>query len=131
MSCGLSLVIKNYHNRGGDLTLKLISARFSEQANSGRVKLIVERNPDQHSTRLGMYAYLRSTQPGYRSLGFFEMTLKFVKCNDAGATVSTATNVFLDIEVESVDPSGSGEERVTFVARQKTAEFRVPQVLSP
>jgi len=124
MSCGLSLTIKDYHNGGGDLTLKLTGAQYSEQASSP-VKLIVYRKPDKHSSRLGMFAYLRNNQPGYQSIGFFEMTLSFIKCTEAGAILSIATNVYFDIGVESVKPDGT-EEKIVFVARRKTAEFRVP-----
>jgi hypothetical protein len=124
MSCGLSLTIKDYHNGGGDLTLKLTGAQYSEKASSP-VKLIVYRKPDEHSSRLGMFAYLRNNQPGYQSLGFSELTLTFVKCSDAGAVVSISTNVYFDVGVDSVKPNGT-EEQIVFVARKKTAEFRVP-----
>ncbi len=126
MDCGLSMTIKDYHNGGGDLTLKLISAQFSERAsNSGRIRLIVYRKPDQYSSRLGMFAFIRNTQPGYQSLGFSQLTLNFMKCNEAGAFLSLTTNIYFDVAIESAKPFGS-EEIITFVARSKTAEFQMP-----
>ena len=125
MSCGNSITIKDYHNGGGDLTLKVGPVQYSDKASSGgRNKLIVYRNPDQHSSRLGMFAFLRNTQPGYESLGFRQLTLTFVSCDESGAVRSIATNVYLDVFVESAKPFGN-EEVITFVARSKTAEFRI------
>ena len=125
MSCGLLITIKDYHNGGGDLALKLTGVQISQgSSNLGPIKLIVYRKPDQHSSRLGMFAFLR-TQPGYQSLGLSQVTLTFTKCEDAGAFLSLTTNVYFDVAVESAKPSG-GEEVITFVARRKTAEFRIP-----
>jgi|SoiMethySBSTD1v2_1073268.scaffolds.fasta_scaffold562889_2 hypothetical protein len=125
MSCGLSLTIKDYHNGGGDLTLTLTGAQYSESASNSGAKLFVTRKPDKHSSRLGMFAYLRKNKPGYENLGFSEMTLQFVKCTEAGAVISIATNVYFDIGVDSVGADGT-EEKITFVARSKTAEHKVP-----
>lgn len=127
MSFEIALTIKNYHNGGGDLTLKLRGAQYSEgAANSGRVQLIVNRTPDQYSSRLGMFAFLRNTQPGYQSIGFSELMLTARDCTDAGAVVSLAINVFYNVGVESVKPYGPDEEQIIFVAGRKTAEFKVP-----
>jgi hypothetical protein len=126
MDCGVSITIKDYHNGGGDLTLKLTGVQYSEKAsNSGRVQLIVYRKPDQHSSRLGMFAFLRNTQPGYQSLGFSQLTLNSMQCNEDGAFLSLATNVYFDVFVESAKAFGA-EEMLTFVARRKTVEFRIP-----
>jgi hypothetical protein len=126
MSCGASITIKNYHNGGGDLTLKIKSAQYSESAsNGGRNRLIIYRDPDQHSSRLGMFAYLWHNQPGYETLGFPELTLQFTQCNDSGVVISIATNVYFSVYVDSIKPSGT-EEVITFLARSKTAEFRFP-----
>ena len=124
MSCGVSITIKNYHNGGGDLTLKLTGVQYSEAASSP-AKLIVYRKPDTHSSRLGMFANLRKNQPGYQSLGFSELTLTLVKCDDAGVVLSIGTNVYSQVGVESVSPNGT-EEQIVFIARNKTKEFRVP-----
>ena len=125
MSCGPTITIKDYHNGGGDLTLKLTGVQYSSgAANSGPIKLIVYRKPDQHSSRLGMFAFLR-TQPGYQSIGFSEVTLTIIQCDAAGAFLSFATNIYFDVGVESSKALGS-EEVITFVARRKTAEFRIP-----
>lgn len=126
MDCGYSITIKDYHNGGGDLTLKLTGIQYSEgTSNSGRIQLIVYRKPDQFSSRLGMFAFLRNTQPGYGTLGFSQVTLKQVQCNEAGAILSMSTNVYFDVAVESAKPYAA-EEMLTFVARRKTAEFRIP-----
>jgi hypothetical protein len=126
MDCGLSITIKDYHNGGGDLTLKLISAQYTEKAlPASPVKLTVTRKPDQYSSRLGTFAFLRNTQPGYQSLGFSQVTLNWMRCNEAGAFVSLTTNIFFDVAVESNKPQGS-EEIITFVARKKTAEKQIP-----
>lgn len=126
MDCGYSITIKDYHNGGGDLTLKLTGIQYSEGAsNSGRIRLIVYRKPDQYSSRLGMFAFLRNTQPGYQSLGFSQVTLNQAQCNEAGAVLSMSTNVYFDVAVENSKPFGA-EEMLIFVARRKTAEFRIP-----
>lgn len=107
MSYDISLTIKDYHNRGGNLTLKLRGAQYSEAAaNSGRVQLIANRQPDQHSSRLGMFAFLRNTQPGYQNIGFSEMMLTIR--DDTEAVVSLMINVFFNVWVESVKPYGPG-----------------------
>ncbi len=125
MSCGLSITIKDYHNGGGDLTLKLTSTQISQGAsNLGPIKLIVTRKPDQHSSRLGMFAFLR-TQPGYKSLGFSQLTLTFTKCDDDGKFLSLTTSVYFDVAIENARAFGN-EEMITFVARSKTPEFRIP-----
>jgi len=127
MSFEIVLTIKNYHNGGGDLTLKLRGAQYTPVAvNSGRVQLIVNRTPDQYSSRLGMFAFLRNTQPGYQSIGFAEMMLTHRDCDASGAVVSLVINVFYQVGVESVRPYDPGEEQIIFVAGKKTAEFRVP-----
>src|SRR4051812_38196235 len=98
MDCGQSLTIKDYHNGGGDLTLKLTGVQYSDKAaNLGRVQLIVYRKPVQYSSRLGMFAFLRNTQPGYQSIGFSQVTLNQVQCNDAGAVLSISTNVYFEV----------------------------------
>jgi hypothetical protein len=58
------VIITDYHNGGGDLEFD-ISEGFILQVSSsnGTVKsarLTVLRKPDKHSTRLGMFAYLRT-----------------------------------------------------------------------
>jgi|SRR3954463_6991257 hypothetical protein len=126
MGCGPSITIKDYHNGGGDLTLKITVAQYSAGPSSGgRNKLVVYRKPDMHSSRLGMFAYLWHSKPGYESFGFRQLTLTFTQCDDAGAVHSITTNVFFDVYVDVVKPSGD-EEMIVFLARSKTAEFRVP-----
>ncbi len=126
MICGASIKISDYFNGGGDLTMKIAGAQYSERASTGgRNRLIVYRKPDHHSSRIGMFAFLRHTQPGYERLGFRELALVFVQCDDSGSVLSITTNVFFDVYVESVKPQGA-EEMITFLSRSKTAEFRIP-----
>jgi hypothetical protein len=127
MSAELNLTIKNYHNRGGDLRMKITSAITSEKTvGSIRViKLIITRKPDQHSSRLGMFAYLRNNRSGYQSLGFAEITLTFDRYSDNGKFLSRTVVVFFDVGVESVAGEGD-EEKITFIAGRKSNEFRIP-----
>lgn len=126
MNCGLSITIKNYFNRGGDLTLKITGAQYGDGASSSKsTKLTVTRKPDEHSSRLLMFAFLRNTQPGYQNFGFPQLTLSFVRCNDAGAFLSMSTNVFFDVVVDSSKPMGD-EEVITFIAASKAPEVKVP-----
>jgi hypothetical protein len=122
MSNELSLTIKNYHNGGGDLKMKITSSITSEKTvGSVRViKLVITRKPDQHSSRLGMFAFIRRTQPGYQSLGFSQATLAFDRYADDGKLLSREAVVFFDVFVESVTGKGD-EEEVTFLARRKSS----------
>jgi hypothetical protein len=121
-----TLTIKNYHNNGGDLTLKLTSSITSERI-VGKVqiiKLIVTRKPDKHSSRLGMFAFVRR-RPGYQSLGFSEMTLTIDRFSADGKFVSRTIVVFFDVGVENVTGEGE-EEKITFIAGRKSNEFTIP-----
>src|SRR3982750_1523367 len=110
MGGGGAITIKNYHNGGGDLTLKIKGAQYSESAsNGGRNRLIIYRDPDQYSSRLGMFAYLWHNQPGYETLGFPELSLQFTQCNDSGVVISIATNVYFSVYVDSIKPDGTEE----------------------
>ena len=126
----LTLVIKNYHNGGGDLTLDLKTAVTSEKT-AGSVKfyqLIVKRKPDKHSTRLGMFAYIRNTQPGYQSLGFSQMLLNFEMHSADGKFLARHINYFYDVAVKSVVGIGN-EEEITFIARDKSPDMAVSNII--
>ena len=129
MSNKLILTIKNYHNSGGDLEFEVKDAVTSEKIiNSVRViRLKVTRKPDKHSSRLGMFAFLRNTQRGYQSLGFSQVTLTFDRCGEDGKFISTTMVDFFNVAVESVKPKGSDEE-VTFIAGSKSGEFTISKV---
>ncbi len=126
MSSELSLTIKDYHNGGGDLKMKILSAITSEKmvGSAQVIRLIITRKPDQHSSRLGMFAFVRR-RPGYQSLGFTEMTLTFDRFSDDGKFLSRTVVVFFGVGIESVTGEGD-EEKITFVANRKSNEFHIP-----
>ena len=121
-----TLTIKNYHNGGGDLTLKLTGSIISGRVvgKTQIIKLTVVRKPDKHSSRLGMFAFLRR-RPGYQSLGFSEMTLTIDIFSADGKLTSKTIVVFFDVGVESVTADGN-DEKIIFTAGRKSDEFTVP-----
>ncbi len=130
MSSKFTLTIKDYHNGGGDLTFQINGAIISEKKVGGVdiIKLKIVRKPDKHSTRLGMFAYLRNTQPGYQSLGFSDVTLIFDRFAADGKFLSRTITVFSDVGVESSIRRGDDEE-ITFVAGKKSADFAISAVV--
>jgi|GEM_PF-3125059 len=129
MSSKLSLTIKDYHNGGGDLDMKITSAITSEKI-VGKVRIIkltITRKPDQNSSRLGMFAFLRRTQKGYQSLGFSQVTLTFDRYSADGKFLSSAMIDFFDVFVDSV-MGKSDEEEIVFLARRKSGEFTISNV---
>ena len=126
----LTLLIKNYHNGGGDLTIDIKTAVTSEKTVSSVkfYQLIVKRKPDKHSTRLGMFAYIRNTQPGYQSLGFSQMILTFDIHSADGKFLARQVNYFYDVAVKSVVGIGN-EEEITFIARDKSPEIAVSNIV--
>jgi hypothetical protein len=126
----LTLSIKNYHNGGGDLTLDLKTAVTSEKT-TGSIKfyqLIVKRNSDKHSTRLGMFAFIRNTQPGYQSLGFSQMILTFDMHSADGKFLARHITYFYDVAVKSVVGIGN-EEEITFITRDKSPDIAVSNIV--
>jgi hypothetical protein len=130
MSSKLTVTIKDYHNGGGDLTIEVIEAVTSERKVGGVdvIKLRVTRKPDKHSTRLGMFAYIRNTQPGYKSLGFSEVTLIFDRFANDGKFLSRTITVFSGVAVESSMRRGENEE-ITFAVGKKSGEFAISTVV--
>jgi hypothetical protein len=130
MSGKLSLTIKDYHNGGGDLTFEVSVAATSVKTVSGGdlITLKVLRKPDKHSTRLGMFAYLRKNRPGYQNLGFSGMTLIFDRFSGSGKFLSRTITVFSDIGVESVLMRGD-EEEIIFIAGYKSADLAISAVV--
>lgn len=127
MSSNFTLTIKDYHNGGGDLVLKISGSVTSEKVLNGQkiIKLIVTRKPDQYSSRLGMFAYLRNNQPGYQSLGFPQATLTLDRYSDSdGGFVSTTLIDYFDVYVDKVAAKGA-EEEITFRVRSKSWEFTI------
>ena len=124
-----TVIIKNYHNGGGDLTLEVGMSGISEKMIGGakQVRLKITRKPDKHSTRLGMFAFLRNTQPGYQSLGFSEVTLIFDQTSSDGKFLSRTFVVFTDVAVEKAERKGD-EEEITFLAGKKSEEFAISNV---
>jgi len=124
-----TITIKDYFNAGGDLKLEVKDSVISEKpVGSVRViKLKVTRKPDKHSTRLGMFAYLRNTQSGYQSLGFSQVTLTFDSYSAEGKFLSRTLVDFFDVAVESSVKKGD-EEEITFIAARKSDEVAISKV---
>ncbi len=130
MSSRQILIIKNYHNGGGDLSIAVSQSVISEKSDgsSSVVRLKITRPPDKHSTRLGMFAYLRGNQPNYQSLGFSEVTLIFDRLTESGKFLSRTFIVFSDVAVEKSEKKGS-EEEITFIAAKKSGEFAISNIV--
>jgi len=73
---------------------------ISERVIAGEkiIKLKVARKPDKNSTRFGMFVFLRNSQPGYKSLGFSEVTLIFDRHAENGKFLSRTFIVFHKLE---------------------------------
>lgn len=125
-----TIIIKNYNN-GGDLTLNVNMSAVSEKNVNGQkvIRLKITRKPDKNSTRLGMFAFLRNTQPGYQSLGFSEVTLIFDQHTADGKFLSRTIIVFSQVGVEKSEKKGDDEE-ITFIASQKSEEFTIANRLT-
>jgi hypothetical protein len=124
-----TVIIKNYHNGGGDLKLEVGMSGISEKIVGGVkvIRLKITRQPDKHSTRLGMFAFLRNTQPGYQNIGFSEITLTFDQTSANGKFLSRTFIVFTDVAVEKAERKGD-EEEITFLAGKKSEEFAISNV---
>lgn len=122
------LTIKDYHNRGGDLELEILHSISSEKiVNSSKIiKLKIARKPDQYSSRLGMFAFLRR-KPGYQSLGFSQVTISLTRCDADGKFLSETLIDYFDVFVDSVAAKDS-EEEIVFLARRKSGEFTISGV---
>lgn len=130
MSSRQTLIIKNYHNGGGDLKIEVKMSAISEEQVGGAkiVRLIITRMLDKHSTRLGMFAYLRNNQPNYQSLGFSEVTLIFEQFTESGKFLARTFIVFSGVAVEKIERKGS-EEEITFIAAKKSGEFAISNIV--
>ncbi|MEP6904260.1 MAG: hypothetical protein ABJA66_21255 [Actinomycetota bacterium] len=129
MSGKLTLTIKDYHNGGGDLTIPIIEALTSEKKVGGVavIKLRIVRKPDKHSSRLGMFAYIRNTQPGYQNLGFSEISLIFDRFADDGKFLSRTITVYSGVAVESSMKRGE-EEEIIFTAGKKSDDLAISNI---
>ncbi len=77
-------------------------------------KLSVSRKSDKHSSRIGMFAYLRNNQPGYETMGFPEIILTIDKYADDGQFLSRKMIVFSPVGVDSLKPDNKTDETVVF-----------------
>jgi hypothetical protein len=129
MSARQTVIIKNYHNGGGDLTLAVSMSAVSEKIVGGApiIRLKITRKPDKNSTRLGMFAFLRNTQTGYQNIGFSEVTLLFERYSEAGKFLARTFIVFTDVTIEKAERNRD-EEEITFTAGKKSAEFSISNV---
>lgn len=125
-----TVIIKNYHNGGGDLSIAVNQVIISEKSDgsSSVVRLKITRAPDKHSTRIGMFAFLRNNQPNYQSLGFSEVTLLFEQFTESGKFLARTYIVFSGVAVEKIEKKGS-EEEITFIAAKKSGEFAISNVV--
>ena len=129
MSDRHTIIIKDYFNAGGDLKLEVKDSIVSEKP-VGAVKVIrlrISRKPDKYSSRLGMFAYVRNTQPGYQSLGFPQVTLTFDRYSADDKFISRILIYFFDVAVESSVKKGD-EEEITFIAGRKSDDFAISKV---
>lgn len=130
MSSKQTLIIKNYHNGGGDLKIDVVQTIISEKSDGSKslVRLKIIRKPDKHSARIGMFAFLRNNEPNYQSLGFSELVLIYDQFLESGKFVARTYVVFSDVGVEKVEKRGNDEE-ITFVALKKSGEFAISNVV--
>lgn len=107
-----------------DISMSLTSEKI---VNSVKIiKLKITRKPDQNSSRLGIFAFIRHTKPGYQSLGVSQVTTAFDRYSAEGKFLSRTFNAFFDVAVESLIPKGS-EEKITFIAG-KSAKWQFPML---
>ncbi len=77
-------------------------------------KLSISRKSDKHSTRIGLFAYLRNNQPGYETMGFPEIILTVDKYADSGQFLSRKMIVFSPVGVDSLTPDNKNDETIVF-----------------
>src|SRR5438445_11139698 len=107
-----TLTIKKYWNSGGDLETEVASFMVQDRVKDSVriVRLIVNRKPDKHSSRLNMFAQLRS-----RGLGFPEFVLTRDTYDDSGMFISRVMYIFPNgVAIESYFWRDDMEE-ITFV----------------
>ncbi len=103
MSSQLTLTIKDFQIRGGNITMKITSAIIGEKIVSAvRVpKLIIIRKPDFYTSRFAMLALLRRTKPNRQDLNFPQLTVTSDKCDTDGKFLSSTMIDFFDAVVEN------------------------------
>ena len=77
-------------------------------------KLSISRKSDKHSSRIGLFAYLRNNQPGYETMGFPEIILTIDTHADNGQFLSRRTIVFSPVGVDSLTPDNKTDETIVF-----------------
>lgn len=130
MSSRITLTIKDFQIRGGNITMKITSAIIGEKmVGAVRVpKLIITRKPDFYTSRFAMLALLRRTQPNRQDLNFPQLTLTSDKCDTDGKMLSTTLIDFFDAVVENIKPNGD-EEEITFLADRKSGDFTISNIV--
>ena len=109
-----TLTIKEWHG-ANSITLDVTegySIASSSVGGKQSNKLTVNRQSDKHSTRIGLFAYLRRNQPGYQTLGFPEITLAVEKYDAGGQFLSRTVIIFAPVAVDSLTPHKTDESIV-------------------
>lgn len=129
MSSKLTLTIKDFPVRGGNIRFKISSANIGQKlvGSTWIPKLIISRNPDSYSSRLWMMAILKYTKPGSPDSSLSQLTITQDKFDNYGNFISGTTIDFFDAVVETAKPKGR-EEEITFLADRKSGEFTISNI---
>lgn len=129
MSSKLTLTMKDFPVRGGNIRFKITSANIGQNiVGSVRVpKLIITRKPDSYSPRFWTMAALRRTDPNHHYLWLPQLTVTQDKYDGNGNFFSSTMIDFFDAVVDEAMPIGD-EEKITFLADRKSGEFTISNV---
>ena len=128
MSRKLTLTIDNWTGSGtGSISIPIGGYAMIERTLRGRTtsKLIVNRRPDQYSSRFGMMATLNKNA-GALAWGFPAMSLTAEDRDARGRVLSSLTYDFTGVAVADSRVT-AGDEELTFVFNAKT-EFKIGPV---
>lgn len=129
MSNKNTLTIKEWLGTGtGNINFEVGSFALIEKSRGGNktYQLILNRKPDQYSSRLGMMANLNKSNKTL-SWGFLEIILTIEKFSDQGTFISKRVlNFFNGVGVADSRAVDKFEEEITFVSNKK-GEFCVGQ----
>lgn len=117
-----TLTIKDWLGKGrGDISFDVGGFVMIEKSRGGQktYQLIINRKPDQFSSRLGMMAHLNKSN-NTLAWGFMEMVLTVKEETDKGDFVSIKTYSYFDgVAVANSRAVGRLEEELTFTANKK------------
>ena len=118
MKIKIRLTIKNYYDRGGDLTLNLESYKIEDKH-----RLTVSRWPDQYSSRFATIFNFNNERA--LNYGFTKMVLKVDTFSDNGEFISQKFIVFTSAVIARFLPRNSYE--VIIFAFNEKSEFCLGQ----